>query len=222
MSLANIEKMKRHPRGQFQRVHMMSPSLLMLLYTEQRQTARQIATRLGCSLGTVYWNMRRYGIARRDASEKQSGVLSHRLGKAHSEEAKARISASLVGVSCPARGRAWSPERRAKMSALAKARGVRPPRHPGSSHWNWKGGIHVANERERQQVALRHWRASVYKRDAFTCQVCHRVGGRLNAHHIKHWAKFPEGRFDVTNGVTLCEVCHAITHGKCLHGGRNA
>lgn len=31
-------------------------------------------------------------------------------------------------------------------------------------------------------------------------------------HHKLHWAHFPELRFDVSNGVTLCKPCHRFIH----------
>lgn len=56
------------------------------------------------------------------------------------------------------------------------------------------------------------WRTAVYERDNFTCQECGARGVPLNAHHIKHWQHHPDLRFDVSNGVTLCEDCHAKKH----------
>lgn len=56
------------------------------------------------------------------------------------------------------------------------------------------------------------WRTAVYKRDNFTCQHCGCGKVYLNAHHIKCWNDFPALRYDVTNGITLCESCHTMLH----------
>ncbi|MES2401836.1 MAG: HNH endonuclease [Pseudomonadota bacterium] len=37
-------------------------------------------------------------------------------------------------------------------------------------------------------------------------------GGNLQAHHRKEWAEYPELRFDVNNGITLCKWCHWLAH----------
>jgi 5-methylcytosine-specific restriction endonuclease McrA len=56
------------------------------------------------------------------------------------------------------------------------------------------------------------WRNAVLARDNFTCTACKRKTEMLHAHHLKGWASHPEWRFDVSNGVTLCEACHAGEH----------
>lgn len=57
------------------------------------------------------------------------------------------------------------------------------------------------------------WKDFVFKRDDYTCQLCQKRGGiELNAHHIEYFHKYPELRFDVNNGITLCVECHKDIH----------
>ncbi len=59
-----------------------------------------------------------------------------------------------------------------------------------------------------------HWRLQVHERDGFTCQQCGSIGGKIEAHHVLAYAKYPELRYDVDNGVTLCRKCHQKLHYK--------
>lgn len=56
------------------------------------------------------------------------------------------------------------------------------------------------------------WRTAVFERDDYTCVKCGHRGGELNAHHIKPFAKYPDHRLDIDNGVTLCKECHKLVH----------
>uniref|UniRef100_A0A6M3JYR4 Putative homing endonuclease n=1 Tax=viral metagenome TaxID=1070528 RepID=A0A6M3JYR4_9ZZZZ len=56
------------------------------------------------------------------------------------------------------------------------------------------------------------WRAAVLTRDNFTCQHCGLIGCILEAHHIKSWRDYPDLRFEVENGTTLCVKCHQKVH----------
>lgn len=56
----------------------------------------------------------------------------------------------------------------------------------------------------------RVWRAQVIMRDK-RCRVCGSMEKRA-AHHINHGTYFPEQRYDVNNGVTLCGKCHMNYH----------
>lgn len=82
----------------------------------------------------------------------------------------------------------------------------------GENHWNWKGGLTPENQRQRSSTQARAWRKAIFERDEYTCRVCGKRGGNLNAHHIKPWAKYETLRFDITNGITLCEECHKKIH----------
>ena len=75
---------------------------------------------------------------------------------------------------------------------------------------NWRGGITPINYAIRESLEYKEWRSSVFERDNYTCQVCGEIGGKLEADHIKMFSKFPELRFELSNGQTLCKSCHKI------------
>lgn len=85
--------------------------------------------------------------------------------------------------------------------------------HPcGKRHWNWKGGVSNRNHSIRESSVYKKWRKAVFERDGYRCQCCGKRGGKLNAHHIKPFSLFPESRFDINNGITLCKKCHIELH----------
>lgn len=85
-------------------------------------------------------------------------------------------------------------------------------RPSGESHWNWKGGISDENHRIRESTEYKKWRQDVFTRDKYTCRICGLKGANLNAHHIKSFSIYPELRFELSNGITLCKECHIKLH----------
>lgn len=86
----------------------------------------------------------------------------------------------------------------------AKAR-----RGPDSNFW--KGGKTDEAKLLKSSAEYREWREAVFRRDWYTCQICGAYGEKLHADHIKRFSHFPELRFDVNNGRTLCVPCHKQT-----------
>lgn len=109
-----------------------------------------------------------------------------------------------------------------KMSEAMKGRKRKPfsnitiLKMSGKNNHNWLGGISKEKKTERQYLMLlreyKFWRMKVFLRDNFTCQYCGERGCFLEAHHIKSWDKYPELRFEVSNGITLCKGCHKKIH----------
>ncbi len=110
----------------------------------------------------------------------------------------------------------YTKEVRDKMSKTRKGKPV-PERQREKCHF-WKGGVTPINKMIRMSLESRVWRESVFKRDNWTCVMCHKRGTRLQADHIKPFAMYPRLRFKLANGRTLCFNCHKKTD---TYGGKN-
>ena len=100
------------------------------------------------------------------------------------------------------KGKPLSLKIRTKISKNRKGKAV------GKNNPKWKGGISPINQKERSSFKYKLWREFVFKRDDFTCQECGQWGGKLIAHHLKQWSKYPKLRFKTDNGITNCNDCH--------------
>lgn len=121
-----------------------------------------------------------------------------------SEETREKLRAASIRAGCQppsSRGLVRSPETRLKI-ALAKS---------GANSHFWKGGRTKQEKIIRESTEYKLWRESVFKRDNYTCQGCGERGGLLNADHIQPFCNFPELRFELSNGRTLCRPCHKKT-----------
>ena len=71
-------------------------------------------------------------------------------------------------------------------------------------------------KRARRSTGYKKWRYSVLERDSFTCRNCGIRGIKLIAHHILQFSKFRQFKFDLWNGLTVCEPCHKNIHNTKL------
>lgn len=78
----------------------------------------------------------------------------------------------------------------------------------GKNHHNWKGGV-SRDIHSTREPRYRLWRESVFKRDNFKCRIENKdCKGPLQAHHILRWAEYPDLRYVINNGITLCIAHH--------------
>lgn len=104
-----------------------------------------------------------------------------------------------------ARGKKWSMESRLKKSEAINLLFLNKENHP-----RWiSDRSKLAKRQERNDSAYREWRKSVRDRDDWKCKMSNNEClGKVVAHHILPWSKFPELRYEVNNGITLCEFHH--------------
>lgn len=138
------------------------------------------------------------------------GLPSPFKGQKHTPESRQKMSEANKGNQ-KAKGSKRTAAQRAYISQQTKKRVTLI----GEKHPNWKGGISGEIMRIRKGSEIKLWRNFVFERDNFTCQHCgDNKGGNLQAHHIKSFADYPELRFEVSNGLTLCKPCHDKHHSK--------
>lgn len=163
-------------------------------------------------------------------TEFKSGQVSWMKGRQHTSEAKEMMRLAKLGtklspdhkakISTSNKGKSMSPEQRFKISTAH--RGLKKPwaaetgrkqalKQLGENHPNWKGGTSRAYKTGYYSVEYKAWRRTVMIRDQFTCQNCGAKETWLTVHHIKSFAHYPDLRYDVDNGRTLCEYCHSLT-----------
>jgi len=150
------------------------------------------------SLGKTPWNKGTKGLCMANSGSFKKG---HKLGLGRKASDKAKENMSNAH-----KGKHPSLEARLKQGESLRGRFV------GEKNPAWKGG--VSRDKHNGDFNYRNWRNNVFKRDNYICCFCHRVGGKLEAHHIKPWAKFVELRLDINNGITLCLDCHHLLHRK--------
>ena len=80
----------------------------------------------------------------------------------------------------------------------------------GSQSNFWRGG--TSSDRATTGAWATAHAAKVHLQYDYTCQQCHRRGGRLHAHHIVPvWREPARGR-ELGNLITVCETCHREIH----------
>lgn len=89
--------------------------------------------------------------------------------------------------------------------------------HSGRKHPNYNSSL-TNEERQKMRSELdkgngKRWAKEVYKRDLYKCTICGSKK-RINAHHLNSYHSFPEERYDINNGVTLCVEHHKDFHKK--------
>ena len=130
------------------------------------------------------------------------GTVGNRKETKVSEETRAKLRQSHLGQ------KAWNKG----MIGLSVGwpKGKKRPENTGENNYRWiVDRTKLAKRQERNDMAYKEWRMSVWKRDNFKCKISNQdCDGRIEAHHILGWAEYVELRYEVNNGITLCHAHH--------------
>lgn len=136
-------------------------------------------------------------------------VIPSKLGKA-----------KYCSKNCLSRFRMVTLETRLKMSSCKKGK-------PTKSHPAWNKGLRgykakeqhykykpdrtqlKTSEKKHKDGRYREWMFAVKNRDNWKCKMSNSdCDGRLESHHILNWVNYPELRYEINNGITLCHAHH--------------
>lgn len=93
-------------------------------------------------------------------------------------------------------------------------KGKKLPQLSGENHHLWiedrtKLARYKNGNEYRNSPASREWSKQVKDRDGWKCRIGNQeCSGRVVAHHILTWKDYPELRYQVNNGITLCHSHH--------------
>lgn len=123
-----------------------------------------------------------------------------RAGYRHTEETKRKIGEAHLGKKYPYKKRVEGIKR-----SFAKR-----PKASRENHYRWIADRAMLVKKEnRYDYAYIEWLTQVRARDGRKCRIANdSCGGMLEVHHILSWAEYPELRYEVNNGITLCHAHH--------------
>jgi hypothetical protein len=153
----------------------------------------------------------------KESREKLSQCLK---GRKHSNETRKKMSDRMKGTTVPQ-------SVRDKISLSLKGRKILNRKKPvpfskehlqnislatkGEKNWKWVVDRTKLKTDRLQSYDYRYklWMLAVKNRDGWKCKISNQdCRGRLEAHHILSWKDYPELRYQVNNGITLCCAHH--------------
>lgn len=131
------------------------------------------------------------------------------------QEEKERLSESIKrgyasGRTAWAKGRKFDAEHKKKLSETRIKNDITGEKHP-----RWVLDRSKLSKTNKSGVEYRHnplhreWSNQVKKRDNHTCKMKNsECCGKIETHHILSWMCYPELRYQLNNGITLCHFHH--------------
>lgn len=177
-------------------------------YIDENFSTREIALLIPCSKLTVTRAIRKFGITVKPKhitygdivypDRKGENSPTWKGGKHHCPDCNIEIG-----------------YRYAKHNLLVRCDSCASKFYRGEKHHSWKPPEErkgTESEQIRNSIEYTEWRFAVYKRDKNLCAICGVRKDPMIAHHLDGFNLFPEKRFDIDNGVTLCDYHHIAFH----------
>jgi transposase-like protein len=188
------------------------------LYVEERKPMSFIASKYSVSQPTIKRILEDLGIRIRGSNETKKGVSNHRLIKLDNESIIKRYSDEFVSIKdiSASHGVSRSVIKRILDECGVKTRTI--SEHAslrfGALNPNYKSDISDETRLERRDpYKAKRWKMAIKDRDDNECQCCGSKN-KIEVHHIMPFAFYPEKRYDIRNGVCLCDQCHTAYHGE--------
>jgi hypothetical protein len=154
--------------------------------------------------GHIPWNKGRVGV--------QISTRKGKGGRKHTNEEKIKIGLSLKKEKhwnwkggkprCSDCGKI--------LSGYSNKKCVKHKGLCGENNYRWiSDRTKVKLDTERGGPLHKQWSVSVKNRDGWKCRIANKdCEGEVVAHHILGWSSFPELRYEINNGITLCHTHH--------------
>lgn len=200
----------------------LTEEFLTIEYCEKMKSISEIHLDTGFSTSCISNRLSRYGISVRTQSE----FMEHYY---ESDDNRALQSTNSKKMWKSSKFRKKHKESMHKAQSDPEYRKRVSARMRGIPIEDWDGFVGSENRLARGTYQYDEWRNAIYRRDDYTCQCC---GARskkdspvsLNAHHINNFSTNYELRFNIDNGITLCDSCHSMDNEGSFHrlyGTRN-
>jgi 5-methylcytosine-specific restriction endonuclease McrA len=188
------------------------------LYVNEKKSMDFIADKYSTSQPTIKRILTERGVRIRGSNETKKGVSNHRLIRLDNDIIINRYSSEFISMNELSKdfGVSGSVIKRILDECGVKTRTIseHAAARFGSLNPNYKSDISDETRLERRDpYKAKRWKMAIKDRDDNECQCCGSKN-KIEVHHIMPFAFYPEKRYDIRNGVCLCDQCHTAYHGE--------
>lgn len=194
--------------------------LLEDMYVNKMMTTRKIGKEIGLSYTKVGEWLKENNIPIRYGSEaiKTQWINNEERRKQASEIAKVKLNSTETREKLKEIMQTEDYKKKQSLSKLGSKNGMW--RVCGENHPKWDSNrTHEKRCKERKTTKDHIWRSTVFARDNRCCCKCGKNKGvKMVVHHINSYDIHENQRYDIDNGIVMCENCHKDFHGKYGYG----